>query len=184
MRKRNDALRNKIVTSPAFLKLFEKAKAKMRDPKRKECAHGHPITATNAHVGDMKRIGRYTCDPCNREAQARYAAPAPAAKRVAPKKQKQAKVVATPATPAPGYKPVTSMPVPDDPQTSLKVCLRFVDVEYNKLADDGAARSKWARTLLGAMATNFGVHDFTVRRPVLVLDQNRAMPLLAETASA
>lgn len=174
MRKRNTAAREKVVTSPAFVKLFEKAKAKMRDPKRKVCAHGHAITAANAHVGDLKRTGKYTCDPCNRVAQAKYAKDAtPMAKKVAPKKAAQR---ATPITP--------SLPVPDDPQTALKVCLRFVDVEYNKLPADSAARSKWARTLLGAMATNFGVHDFTVRRPVLVLDQNRAMPLLAETASA
>lgn len=180
MRKRNTVERDKVVASPAFVKLFEKAKAKMRDPKRKACTHGHAITAANAHVGDLKRTGRYTCDPCNRLAQAKYAKPATTTARkqaaVAPKKPAQRT--------APSPAPVTHLRVPDDPQTALKVCLRFVDVEYSKLPDDSAARSKWARTLLGAMATNFGVHDFQVRRPVLVLDQNRAMPLLAETASA
>ena len=65
--------RAKIVASPAFIKLFEKARKAMQDPARKTCAHGHAITATNAHVGDLKRTGRYTCDPCNRAAQVRYA---------------------------------------------------------------------------------------------------------------
>ena len=178
MRKRNDEKRNKIVASAGFIKLFEKARANMRDPKRKDCAHGHPITAANAHGGDMKRTGRYTCDPCNRAAQARYSAPTPVAAKTLQKKATPASVVAKP-------KPMpVALPVPDDPQTSLKVCLRFVDVEYKKLPDDAAARSKWARTFLGALATNFGVLDFQVRRPVLVLDQNRALPMLAEAANA
>lgn len=178
MRKRNEEKHDKTVSSASFIKLFEKARARMRDPKRKACAHGHPIAAANAHVGDMKRTGRYTCDPCNRAAQARYHS-SPVAAKVAPHKNKMVRAAVPAAQPSPA-----SLRVPDDPQTALKVCLRFVDVEYSKLADDAMARSKWARTLLGALATNFGVHDFQVRRPVLVLDQNRAMPLLAETASA
>lgn len=65
--------RAKIVASTSFIKLFEKARAAMQDLTRKTCAHGHPITAANAHVGDLKRTGRYACDPCNRIAQVRYA---------------------------------------------------------------------------------------------------------------
>jgi|HubBroStandDraft_6_1064221.scaffolds.fasta_scaffold4758642_1 hypothetical protein len=64
--------RAKIVASPTFIKLFEKARKAMQDPARKACAHGHAITVANAHVGDLKRTGGYTCDPCNRAAQARY----------------------------------------------------------------------------------------------------------------
>ena len=44
----------------------------MRDPKRKACKRGHPICAANAHVGDMKRLGVYACDPSNRAAQVPY----------------------------------------------------------------------------------------------------------------
>lgn len=179
MRKRNEAARNKIVTSPAFIKLFEKAKSKMRDPKRKTCKHGHAISAANAHVGDMKRLGRYTCDPCNTEAQARYHS-TPVAAKVAPRKTKAAKPAVS--KPQPAAAPV--MPVPDDPQTSLMIALRTADVEYNKLPDIPEVRSRWARQLMGAIATNFGVHDFQVRRPVLVMDQARALPMVVKAANA
>src|SRR5690349_11740453 len=72
--------RAKVVGSANFIKLFEKARKAMQDPARKKCAHGHAICATNAHVGDLKRIGLYSCDPCNRAAQARYAKRESAAK--------------------------------------------------------------------------------------------------------
>ncbi len=69
------AKRAKVVASAAFIKLFEKARARMKDPKRKTCAHGHRISAANAHVGDLRRTGCYSCDPCNRTRyQPRYAA--------------------------------------------------------------------------------------------------------------
>lgn len=61
-----------IVASAAFIALFEKARKKMRDPERKTCKAGHKICAANAHVGDLKRLGRYNCNPCNDDAQARY----------------------------------------------------------------------------------------------------------------
>lgn len=64
--------REEIVKSAAFIALFEKAIAASRDPKRTHCKNGHTITAAHAHVGDLKRTGRYTCDPCNQDAQAKY----------------------------------------------------------------------------------------------------------------
>jgi hypothetical protein len=64
--------RQKVVSSASFIKLFENARARMANPKRKACKHGHPISAANAHVGDMKRLGTYACDPCNRASQVRY----------------------------------------------------------------------------------------------------------------
>ena len=67
-----EVARNKVVSSAGFIKLFEKARAKMANPKRKKCKHGHKISPANAHVGDMKRLGTYACDPCNRIAQVRY----------------------------------------------------------------------------------------------------------------
>lgn len=67
-----EVARQKVVSSPAFIKLFEKARARMANPKRKTCKHGHKISAANAHVGDLKRLGVYACDPCNRAAQVRY----------------------------------------------------------------------------------------------------------------
>lgn len=62
--------RNEIISKPAYIKAFEKALA---DRKNKKCAAGHDLTKiANAHVGDLKRMGIITCDPCNRIAQARY----------------------------------------------------------------------------------------------------------------
>jgi hypothetical protein len=78
MKKRNKAPANwetkraNTVATPAFIKLFEKACARMASPTRKTCKHGHKISAANAHVGDLKRLGTYACDPCNRLAQVRY----------------------------------------------------------------------------------------------------------------
>ena len=64
--------RAKTTSSASFVKLFEKARAAMAAPKSKACVHRHPICAANAHVGDLKRTGKYTCDQCNRIAQGRY----------------------------------------------------------------------------------------------------------------
>jgi hypothetical protein len=61
--------RNAIVSSAEFIALFEKARARMIDPKRKCCKRGHPVCAANAHVGDLRRCGKYACDPCNRAIQ-------------------------------------------------------------------------------------------------------------------
>jgi len=72
--KKWQARRAKIVASAAFIKLFEKAKQAMRDPHRKTCVHGHPIKPANAHVGDLRRTKRYSCDPCWRKQQAKYLA--------------------------------------------------------------------------------------------------------------
>lgn len=57
--------RKAIVNSPAFIALFEKARARMQNPERKWCTkHKHRICAANAHVGDLCRIVRYSCYPC------------------------------------------------------------------------------------------------------------------------
>ena len=49
--------RAKTVASPPFIKLFKKARAAMKNPERKACAHRHPICAANAHVGDTEKAG-------------------------------------------------------------------------------------------------------------------------------
>lgn len=43
---------------------FKKARARMKNPDRKRCKHGHAISAKNACVADLRRDGRYCCDPC------------------------------------------------------------------------------------------------------------------------
>jgi hypothetical protein len=66
------AKRLAIVSGPEFIALFEAARKSMRDPNRTACVHGHPITAANAHVGDLKRTGRYACNECFKETMRRY----------------------------------------------------------------------------------------------------------------
>jgi 5-methylcytosine-specific restriction endonuclease McrA len=59
-----------IVSSPDFIKLFEKARLRMLNPKRKWCKKGrHKICPANAHVGDVRRAGLYQCYPCWRATQ-------------------------------------------------------------------------------------------------------------------
>jgi 5-methylcytosine-specific restriction endonuclease McrA len=54
-----------IVASLAFIQLFKKARARLRNPKRKWCKkRRHRICAANAHVGDVLRSGHYNCYPC------------------------------------------------------------------------------------------------------------------------
>lgn len=59
-----------VIASPAFQKAYAKALANID---RKACAHGHKITPESTHVGDLLRMGRITCDTCNRSSQERYA---------------------------------------------------------------------------------------------------------------
>jgi hypothetical protein len=69
--------RDAIVRSADFIALFEKARTSFRDPNRKTCKRGHEICAANAHVGDLRRTGKYSCDPCNRRIQNDYKAAHP-----------------------------------------------------------------------------------------------------------
>jgi hypothetical protein len=92
--------REKVISTAAYRKAWDKALAARGEDTK--CPHGHDLTKIeNAHVGDLRRTGKITCDPCNRKAQKRYAgesSPAP--------KRKAAKKVSAPApkAPAPGYK--------------------------------------------------------------------------------
>lgn len=79
---------------------------------------------------------------------------------------------------------IPGLGVPNDPETALKVCLRFVDVTTGKLKLDEQSQSKFARQLLGMLATHFGVLDFQVRKPVLVLDESRVRGHVMQVASA
>jgi hypothetical protein len=56
-----------IVSSPAFIKLFENWQQRRYLTNRTHCKNGHEICAANAHVGDLKRLKRYACDPCWKE---------------------------------------------------------------------------------------------------------------------
>jgi len=61
--------RQAIVSSAEFIALFEKSRARMKDPNRTRCKRGHSICAANAHVGDLRRTGKYACNECNRQYQ-------------------------------------------------------------------------------------------------------------------
>ncbi|HYM76123.1 MAG TPA: hypothetical protein VE377_09120 [Candidatus Dormibacteraeota bacterium] len=64
--------RHAIVSSPEFIALFDVWRARTGD-KRRHCKNGHAICAANAHVGDMRREGRYFCNECQRAYQRQYA---------------------------------------------------------------------------------------------------------------
>ncbi len=72
-----------IISSPEFGALFEAARLRMNYPDQPHCKNGHAICVANAHVGDLRRTGRYQCDPCWREAQERYKARMAAARAAA-----------------------------------------------------------------------------------------------------
>lgn len=58
--------------SRQFVSLFEKARAFMRHPERTHCRHGHRICEANAHAGDLRRLGIYSCNLCWQASNARY----------------------------------------------------------------------------------------------------------------
>lgn len=55
--------RGEIVRSSKFQKLFEEVHARMHG-QRSHCKNGHRICAANAHIGDLRRIKQYMCNPC------------------------------------------------------------------------------------------------------------------------
>jgi hypothetical protein len=58
---------------PELLAQFENwRKKKKKNATRIQCKHGHPICVKNAHVGDMRREARYTCNICWKAQNARY----------------------------------------------------------------------------------------------------------------
>jgi hypothetical protein len=67
-----------IVASAEFIVLFEKARARFRNPSRATCKHGHEICPANAHMADLRRTGKYYCNQCCIVYAARYNAKAKA----------------------------------------------------------------------------------------------------------
>lgn len=168
---------------------FKKAMAKdmKARPDYKACKHGHDMRdAANVHVGDLRRTGKRTCKVCWQASSEKYLAKAkkasvPAATHVAkPLPVRRARPVRRKEQ----TRLVAGVLIPNDPDTALKVCLRFVDVETSKLKMDEQAQAQFGRRLLGSLATHFGVYDFQARRPVLVLDTQRALPHVMQSAQA
>lgn len=71
------AARQAIVSSPEFIALFEQSRLRLADQSRKTCVRGHKICAANAHVGDMRRLGKYFCNECQKIYQRGYETSAP-----------------------------------------------------------------------------------------------------------
>jgi hypothetical protein len=68
--------------NPELRAQFENWQKKRNNATLIQCKHGHPICVENAHVGDMRREARYTCNICWKAQNARYMA-RKAAERVA-----------------------------------------------------------------------------------------------------
>lgn len=65
-----EAKRTAEISKPEYVAAFEKALAERT---KKTCKAGHDLTQIeNAHVGDLKRTGKITCDLCNRAAQVKH----------------------------------------------------------------------------------------------------------------
>lgn len=90
---------------------------------------------------------------------------------------------ATPARPQRRV-PRVALATLNEPNTALAVCLRTVDVNVAKLKLDEKQQGVFARMLMGMIATNYGVNDFQVRRPVLVLDEGKARQHVLQVANA
>lgn len=101
------------------------------------------------------------------------------------RKKTTTKTTAQPAaaTPAAAAAPATGMI--DSADTALRVCLKTAEVSMANLGMDDATRVSFAKTLMGALAANYGITDFHLRRPIMVIDENRVKPyLVAAMATA
>jgi len=50
-----------------------------------------------------------------------------------------------------------TVPVPQDPQTLLKECYRFVSLRYKRLPNSSKIRANWVRSLVGMILADLGV---------------------------
>lgn len=136
------------------------------------------LYATGKNVSEIAQAFGYPKGKGNNRTRAVLITAGVYKKETTPKRR----VKQTPRTARP--KPVTTLGVPNDSNTALMVCLRTVAVNMEKLGMDESGRGKFARSLMGMIATNFGVQDFQVRRPVLVIDEERARGSVMQVAQA
>jgi hypothetical protein len=64
-------------------------------------------------------------------------------------------------------------PVPQDPDTLLKECYRFVSIRYKKLPIGSKVRSRWVHQLTGMLMTELGVSHPQPISPIAVPDDFR-----------
>jgi len=72
---------------------------------------------------------------------------------------------------APG--PEMSLPVPQDPETLLKECYRFISTRYRKLPINSRQRSRWVHQLAGMLLNELGVSNAQSIAPIAVPDDYR-----------
>jgi len=66
-----------------------------------------------------------------------------------------------------------SVPVPQDPETLLKECYRFVATRYRKLPINSRQRSKWVHQLAGMLLNELGVSNALSIAPISVPEDYR-----------
>lgn len=76
--------------------------------------------------------------------------------------------------------------VPEDPATALKVCYRFVMVQFNKLPNNLKTRNKWKAQLLGILVSGLGISEEQVTSIPVPADfeAQRGRPRVAPVAAA
>ena len=75
-----------------------------------------------------------------------------------------------------------TMPEPQDPQTLLKECYRFVSLRYKRLPTSSKTRSAWVRQLVGMLLVDLGVSGQQTFAPQAIPDdfkKQRGRPVAA-----
>jgi hypothetical protein len=68
-----------------------------------------------------------------------------------------------------------TMPEPQDPQTLLKECYRFVSLRYKRLPSNSKTRASWVRNLVGLILSDLGVSGQQTFAPQAVPEDFKAL---------
>ena len=68
-----------------------------------------------------------------------------------------------------------TMPEPQDPNTLLKECYRFVSLRYKRLPSNSKTRAAWVRSLVGMLLSELGVSGQQTFAPQAVPEEFRAL---------
>lgn len=77
-----------------------------------------------------------------------------------------------------------TVPVPQDPQTLLKECYRFVSLRYKRLPNNSKTRANWVRSLVGMILADLGVSGEQTFAPHAAPEDFRAQRGRPQVASA
>jgi hypothetical protein len=70
--------------------------------------------------------------------------------------------------------PQLAQSIPQDPETLLKECYRFITTRYRKLPINGRSRSKWVHDLAGMLLAELGIGHAQTIKPIAIPDDFRA----------